>query len=59
MMGKITESLEEEQDHVGALAEAKRAKALIAAMKGDEKIDRFCKYAEAIDEQISRLSKKQ
>ncbi|MBQ7637638.1 MAG: hypothetical protein IJS90_01890 [Clostridia bacterium] len=40
------------------LAEAKRAKAIIEAMKGDAKIDTFFRYAEAIDERILRLSKK-
>ena len=59
MMGKIVESLEEERDFAGALAEAKRAKAVIDAMKGDTKIDRFINYAHSIDEQISRLSEKQ
>ena len=58
MMGKITESLEEEQDYAGALAEAKRTKAVIDAMKGDAKIDRFYKYAEAVDAKISGLSGK-
>ena len=56
MMGKIAESLEEEGDYAGALAEAKRAKALIGAMKGDAKIDKFTKYAQAIEEQISRCA---
>ena len=59
MMGKIAESLEEERDLSGALAEAKRAKAVIDAMKGDAKIEKFNSYAEAIDESIARLSGKQ
>jgi len=56
MMGKIAECREEEKDYAGALAETKRAKALIEAMKGDPLIERFGGYVEAIDKMISRLT---
>lgn len=59
MMGKIAEYLEEEQDCVAALTEAKRAKALIEAMKDEKSIEKFSEYVKEIDEQIGRLSKKQ
>ena len=58
MMGKIAEYLEEKQDCVAALAEAKRAKALIEAMKDEINIIKFSRYAEEIDKQICRLSAK-
>ena len=59
MMGKIAEYLEEEQDCVAALTEAKRAKALIEAMKDEKSIEKFSLYVTEIDEQIGRLSEKQ
>lgn len=59
MMGKIAEYLEEEQDCVAALTEAKRAKALIEAMKDEKRIEKFSVYVKEIDEQIGRLSEKQ
>ena len=59
MMGKIAEYLEEEQDFVAALTEAKRAKALIEAMKGEKRIEKLSVYVKEIDEQIGRLSEKQ
>ena len=58
MMGKIAEYLEEEQDFGGALAETKRKKALMEAMRDEPVIGKFSKYAASIDEQIARLSKK-
>ena len=58
MMGKIAEYLEEEENCVAALAEAKRAKALIEAMKDEKNIEKFSAYVKAIDEQICRLSAK-
>ncbi len=56
MMGKIAEYREDEKDYVGALAEAKRAKALIEAVCSEKEIDIFNGYVEEIDKQISRLS---
>ena len=58
MMDKITEYLEAQQDYSGALAEAKRAKALIEAMDGEESIKNFSGYLASIEEQIAHLSKK-
>ena len=59
MMGKIAGYLEEEQNCIAALAEAKRAKALIEAMKDEKNIEKFDVYVKEIDEQIGRLSAKQ
>ena len=56
MMGAIAECLEKEGDQSGALAERKREKALLEAMKDEESIGNFSGYAARIDEQIARLS---
>ena len=59
MIGTIAEYLEKEHDFASALAEAKRAKALIEVMKDEINIEKFSGYIKTIDEQISRLSAKQ
>lgn len=58
MMGKVAEGLEEEGDIAGALAETKRAKALIEAMKDEPLIGNFSGYVDEIERQIARLSEK-
>lgn len=58
MMGHIAACLEEEGDLGGALAERKREKALLEAMKDEKTIGNFSGYAAQIDEQIARLSQK-
>ena len=56
MAGKIAEYLEGEGDRAAALAEAKRARALIDAMCADKGIGSFSGYTESFDKQIGRLS---
>ena len=53
MMGKVADCLEEAKDYEGALAEVKRAKALLDAM-AHEAFNRV--YAAPMEERIARLS---
>ncbi len=55
MMGKRAECFEEDGKYDEALAEVERAQKLIDAMADDPIVERFGRYAEAIDEQKERL----
>lgn len=56
-MWKIAEYYRDGGETEKAIAETQRALALISAMAGEEKIDRFNSYVEYFNSQIKLMSK--
>ena len=57
MLIKIAEFHEAEKKYRDAIAEFEKALALIAAMDGEEKIEKFVGYVEFLEGEIGRLTK--